>query len=927
MKRKFLIVLLSLACIFCLAVALTACGDKVGGSLDGTYYVYRNDKYEKDNYIKINGSSWEDDDGVGGTLERNGDSLSFKGEIFGVTDEIYSGTVVSDGVLKIKIFGADIYYCKEGKTPSSSSGDNGSTNPATKFTVTYNANGGTFADGETFTQEVSENSLLTAPTQPTRTGYAFGGWAKNKGGSQLWQFATDKITENITLYAVWQESAASILSVEGASIDGDEILMIVSSTTESVSLSTKVICSSDSSWKLYYDRMGQTEIPTRIAAGLSGSLSNGDNVFYIVVTSANGSQVNTYKLTIYRQYNVSIQYFDNKDNWLYTETALTGEVFNTSYMPTITGYTFNHWEYRDGSEYKSVIIYESLNLFADATAKTYTVTLDVNGGNEISTTERTVTYDSSYSLPTATRTGYTFLGWGYKNSSDPITNNNGASLENWTGTSNTTLYAKWQINKYKVTLNKDLEAGGSVSGAGDYNYNTSRTITASTNNGYTWLGWYKGNELITMEFSYKFTLGAANETFTAKWIKVTVEGNGGGEVDTLNDKYILGQEITISANNEILGYTWLGWFNDSLLLTTNYSYTFNMPNKNTTFTAKWEIDKNLENLIFTSTETTCSVTGVKDKTVTEIIVPDYVTTISQGAFSGCSNLVNITIPFVGNSFKTSSDKYQYPFGYIFGTSSYSGAVATEQYYYGSSISSTTNTTYYIPSTLKSVTITGGNILYGAFYRCTSLTSIIIPESVTAIRGAAFYNCTGLTSITIPNSVTSIGIGAFRYCESLASITIPDSVTSIGERAFYGCTSLVSITIPDSVTSIGNYAFYDCRSLTSITIPDGVTSIGTSAFYDCRSLTSITIPDGVTSIGNNAFYRCTSLVSITIPDSVTSIGNYAFYDCTSLTSINYNGTIEQWNIIKKYDYWNSITANYTVYCTDGEITKDGTVTKY
>ena len=231
----------------------------------------------------------------------------------------------------------------------------------------------------------------------------------------------------------------------------------------------------------------------------------------------------------------------------------------------------------------------------------------------------------------------------------------------------------------------------------------------------------------------------------------------------------------------------------------------------------------------------------------------------------------------------------------------------------------------------------------AFYDCSSLTSITIPNSVASISGWAFGYCSSLTSITTPDSVTSIGYDAFSWCNSLTSITIPDSVTSIGWDAFdrcekltqinvdtantvyssvngvlfskdktelirypegkadtsYAipngvtyigydafscCSSLTSITIPNSVTSIGDYAFSGCISLASITIPDGVTNIGDWAFWDCRSLTSITIPDSVTRIGDSAFYGCSSLTSITIPNSVTSIGYEAFHSCSSLTSI-------------------------------------------
>ena len=173
------------------------------------------------------------------------------------------------------------------------------------------------------------------------------------------------------------------------------------------------------------------------------------------------------------------------------------------------------------------------------------------------------------------------------------------------------------------------------------------------------------------------------------------------------------------------------------------------------------------------------------------------------------------------------------------------------------------------------------------------TTYTIPDGIISIGNWAFSWCESLESITIPDSVTYIGDAAFSVCSSLKSITIPDNVTSIGFNTFTNCSSLSSITIPDSVTYIGMEAFLYCTSLESITIPNSVTYIDMHAFANCTALKSITVPDSVTYIGMEAFYYCDSLTSITIPDSVTYIGMEAFWRCDSLETVYYTGNEEDW----------------------------------
>lgn len=274
-----------------------------------------------------------------------------------------------------------------------------------------------------------------------------------------------------------------------------------------------------------------------------------------------------------------------------------------------------------------------------------------------------------------------------------------------------------------------------------------------------------------------------------------------------------------------------------------------------------------------------------------LVIPESVTSIGKGALYKCDALESLTLPFVGDGKDNSF------LGYNFGAADY------------------TENGSIVPSTLKSVTVTGGDsVAYGAFHSCSDIVSVVLPDGIESLDKSAFAGCTKLEEVCIPSSVKEIGENAFWNCIGISRIELPQGLEKIGPYAFDGCDKLSSIYIPATVTEIYSTSFEKNGDLSEIivansnavfysagncviekasgtvilgcknsVIPDDgrVKAIGKYAFENCSGLTSVTLPDSVKKIGERAFAYCAGLSELKILSDAIETENYPFYNCNNI----------------------------------------------
>jgi len=441
------------------------------------------------------------------------------------------------------------------------------------YVVTFDTNGGISIAN----QIVMEGEFAKLVT-PERTGYIFSSWDYD---------FTKPITQNTTIKASWIAKNLKIVYYSNNSSEN--------SITQNVTYDTTA-------------KLKDNNIFTKKGYTLSSWNTKPDGTG---ISYETGKEFKNYNipsdLNLYAQWTIN-QYQIQCDKNIEGAGTIDGNGFfnyNTQHtlsVRTNAGYTWLGYFKQDGT-----LITESLtltitlsdcnyNCIAKWVANNYFCSLDVNGGNALTENNKTITFGQSFNLPVPTRTEAVFDGWYYDNVQ--YTNNLGISVKNWDIPSSATLYAKWSINKYLVSLTTNNANGGNVIGNGSYEYNSEVLIKAETNQGYSFGGWYENNILLSSDVNFTFTMPNYNKNITAKWqansYNVTLDSMGGtmDEPDNCLITYDSAYSLPIPYKT---GYSFDGWFTkpnkSGTKLTSNDGQAINKWNiaENVTIFAAWDI--------------------------------------------------------------------------------------------------------------------------------------------------------------------------------------------------------------------------------------------------------------------------------------------------------------------------------------------------
>lgn len=798
-------------------------------------------------------------------------------------------------------------------------------------------------------------------TNPIKTGYTFTGWT----GTDL-----NGLTQSVTIHkgsfgdrsyeAHWQANTYTItLDANGGLVDGTTV-------------------------KADYDQSFTLPDPERKGYIFLGWY-DGDNK----VTNGTWTRTSDLKLVAkWRVVEYDIIYeLDGGMNSLFNPSKYTVGSKVVLASPTRTGYTFLGWTY-DGQKKPEigttirVGTVGNKRFTAKWKANDYTVTFDANGGT-VSTETLTVTFDARFTLPVPSRKGYTFTGWF-----------NGSTRYGdgtWTRTSDLSLSAEWEPTKYAVSY--DLKGGSNhASNPSRYTLLDSFTLKDPSRTGYAFLGWTYAGQTVPSK-SVSVPVGTTGElSYTANWKanEYTLSFNAnGGTVSPASERVTFDATYTLPTPERI-GYTFAGWYKGIM----RYSDGYWKNTGDVTLIAKWVpradiwyvVRHYLQNANDDgyTLKLAQTLTGTADSTV-EPSVNSYEHYISPSLKTITINSDGSTVvdyyynretydlTYVTNGGEP-IEKQTYKYGqtlavsvpkregYTFGgwfadstlTNAYSATATLNEdtiiYAYWSeenkpadfaysgtsaiaiSAYNGTSTTMWIPTYIGGVQVT--KIAASAFKNQTTLTKIVIPDTVTSVGAGAFNGCVAIEDITLPfvggsaNAVNSHGVfgyifgwkaydshdgewgnysGNYSFVNTQHGTQPNDAIWQWSCRwsnNYYSGVYSYYYFIPKTIktvtitvqTDIPTAAFNNCNFIKTINLPKTVEkhgSIGSYAFQNCEALKRLNsttdgvfkIPETVTAINDYTFYGCKELTTLTLGSNVTSIGSYAFAGCSLLSKFN------------------------------------------